>query len=80
MVGDKETTVEKFDMEKLDMELQGPAIVPSIQDEPNPNLDEIQHVEMVQHDVRTGREEFNDGLHLVTTHFLLSSETSRRQK
>ena len=54
--------------------------VPSIQDDENPDLDAIEHVEMVAHDPRTGREEHNDGLHLVTTHFLLSPRTLRRQK
>jgi hypothetical protein len=52
----------------------------SIQDQENPDLDTIQHVEMVAHDTRAGREEQNDGLHLVTVHFLLSPKTSRRQK
>jgi hypothetical protein len=54
--------------------------VPSIQDDENPDLDAIEHVEMVAHDPRTGREEHNDGLHLVTTHFLLSSKTASRHK
>ena len=54
--------------------------VPSIQDDENPDLDAIEHVEMLAHNTRGGRQERNDGLHLVTTHFLLSPKTSRRQK
>jgi hypothetical protein len=74
---------EKENDDISEMELQQPVTygtVSSMQDQPNPNLDEIQHVEMRAHDTRAGREENNDGLHLVTTHFLLSSETARREK
>ena len=78
----EESLQEEFDMEQR-MEAtaaRADGTVSSIQELPNPNLDQIEHVEMLAQDIRQGREERNDGLHLVTTHFVLSPRLTSRQK